>query len=76
MAYLLSMEDTKRPPKTTSITLPADWWDTLTELSSLRKIQGGKENQSFNSIAVEVMGAGIEDARLELLERRGRRVSQ
>ena len=67
------MEDPKRPTKTTSITLPLDWWETVTELANLRKLQGGSENQSFNSVVLEVIFPGLDDARLELIERRGRR---
>lgn len=65
------MEDTSK--KTTSITLPLEWWQTLKRLASLREIQADTEIQSFNAVAVETLGRGMDDARLELSEREGRR---
>jgi hypothetical protein len=60
--------------KTTSISMPYDWWDTLKRLATLREVQGDKgKGQSFNSVLVETLERGMEDSRLELLEREGRR---
>ena len=60
--------------KTTSITMPRDWWDTLKRLATLREVQGDKgKGQSFNSVLVETLERGMEDSRLELIEREGRR---
>lgn len=70
------MEDTKiaQSTKITSITLPIDWWETLKELSTLRQIQkDGADTCSLNAVMVEFLGSGMEDARLELTERRGRK---
>lgn len=72
---LKTVEDIKpvEQRKVTSITLPAEWWETLKDLAHLREIQNDSEAKSFNAVMLEVMGDGIEDARLEVMERKGRR---
>lgn len=65
------MEDTDK--KTTSITMPLAWWETLKRLASIRELQRDTDIQSFNAVLMETLERGMEDSRLDLLEREGRR---
>lgn len=69
------MEDATsgEPTKITSISMPVDWWAIMKELATYRSIQGDSPNKGLNSVMVEVLGKGIEDARLELTERKRRK---
>lgn len=56
-----------------TVSMPADWWSALKELAHLREMQDDSPAKSFNAVALEAMAAGIQDIKLELLERQGRR---
>jgi len=71
------MEDTQvSERKVTSISIPLDWWETLKQLATLREVQADVENKSLNAVMIEVMGHGMGDARLELVERQGRKATR